>query len=168
MSRRFIVPFRFPCGRSLSSGPREQGAQPDQVVRRCVEGEDPIHQYRAAMVELAQQSDGLHPPEGLFDQLSFSLTDRVSGVTRRAAIDRAAATIGLRILRDVRRDIQLARLSDKVARVVVLVAAERRSTPIRQIPSIVSAASRSAVPVAAVTSASTIKPCRFSVRRCPK
>jgi hypothetical protein len=38
------------------------------------------------MAQLAETADGLHPAETLFDQLTFSLTDRVRRMTCRARI----------------------------------------------------------------------------------
>ena len=46
-----------------SGTPRLQIPQPDQVIGGGGEGELPIHQGDAAMPELAQAADGLHPAE---------------------------------------------------------------------------------------------------------
>ena len=83
-----------------------------------------VDQRPAAMAQLAQAADGLHPAEALLDQLALPLTDGVAGMARRAAIDRAAAG-ARRVLRDMRRDVHRAQLGDEVARVVRLVGRRR-------------------------------------------
>ena len=83
---------------------RQQAAQPHDVVGRRREGEDPVDERAAAVAQLAQAADGLHPAEALLDQLPFLLTDRVAGMPRRAGVDRAAPSRS-RVLRDVRRDV---------------------------------------------------------------
>ena len=127
--------------------------KPDQVVGRRGEGEDPIDERTAAMVELAQHADRLHPAEDLLHELPLPLAD---GVARHAAScgRRSRCRRGLGVLRHVRRDAQRAAASCTKSRVsyslsppIVIAAASGSS------PSISSAASRSAVPVAAVTSA---------------
>ena len=70
-----------------------QVPQPDQVIRRGGEGELPIHEGDAAMPELAQAADGLHPPEDLFHELPFPLTDVIARMPRGPAIDRAPASL---------------------------------------------------------------------------
>jgi muramoyltetrapeptide carboxypeptidase LdcA involved in peptidoglycan recycling len=45
-----------------------------------MEREGPLDERAPAMVEFAQQPDGLHPAEGLLDELPFSLTDVVAGM----------------------------------------------------------------------------------------
>ena len=59
-----------------------QVPQPDQVIRRGGEGELPIHEGDAAMPELAQAADGLHPPEDLLHELPFPLTDVIARMRR--------------------------------------------------------------------------------------
>lgn len=79
-------------------------------------------------------------------------------MARRSAIDGAVF-----LLRDVRCDLQFAQLIDELGGVVALVGTQRRAG-FRDAPfAIVSAASRSAVPVASVVSASTTMPLRFSI-----
>ena len=73
-----------------SGGPRQQCAQPDQVVGRRGEGHDPIDQLAPPMAELAESADGLHPAEDLLDQFPFALTDGISRMPRRAPIDARA------------------------------------------------------------------------------
>ena len=48
--------------------------QADQVIGRGGESELPIDEWDAAMPELAQTTDGLHPPKDLFHEFSFPLT----------------------------------------------------------------------------------------------
>ena len=91
-----IAPSPSPTGRGARaprwSGTRRlQGAHPDQVEDRSGEGQDPIDQRPAAMTELPQPTDGLHPAPHLFDQLPFLLADRVARMSRRAPIDGTAA-----------------------------------------------------------------------------
>src|SRR5438445_11291516 len=105
--------------RLMSDWLGEQSPQPDQVVGRRMKGKDPIDERTTAMMELAQQADGLHPPKRLLDQFPFPLTDLVPGMPSRARIDRAAPVRRLGILRHVRRQAHLARVADKVARAVV-------------------------------------------------
>src|SRR6266481_2323316 len=83
----------------LSRGSREEGAQTDHVVCRRGEGHDPIDAFTAAMPELAQPADRLHPAKDLLDQFPLSLADGIAGRTRRSIIDGAARDL----LRDVRR-----------------------------------------------------------------
>src|SRR5206468_11807789 len=111
----------------------EQSSEPDQVVGRRVERKDPIDERTAAMMELAQEADGLHPTKRLLDEFPFPLTDLVAGMPGRARIDRTAPVRRLWILRHVRRNAHLARVTDPVARVVVRVAADRDAAAIRQL-----------------------------------
>src|ERR1700680_5140385 len=97
---------------SQSFGPsgwlREQGAQAHQIERRRREDEGPVDTRPAAVPQLAQQANGLHPAEALLDQLPLLLTDRVARMTGRAGIDRTAAMRRLGILGDMRGDPHLA------------------------------------------------------------
>src|SRR5207302_8162869 len=68
-SPRRTRPRVVPCSRR----PRQQRSQADQVVRRGGEGHDPIDQCTAAVSQLAQPADRLHPAEDLLNQLSFPL-----------------------------------------------------------------------------------------------
>src|SRR5439155_197456 len=76
----------------------------------------------AAMTSLPHQTHSLQPPEDLFDALSLFLTLGVSGVPRRATVDRARTLGG--VLRHVRRHVEMTQVSDEVPRVVGLVAAQ--------------------------------------------
>src|SRR6185436_8273332 len=76
-------PRRRSCWRS------EQILNPDQVVHRGGEGEDPADQFHPAMVQLAKPADRLAPAEAFLDQFPLSLTHRVARMARRPPIDRA-------------------------------------------------------------------------------
>ena len=58
----------------------------DQVIGRGGEGELPIHEGDAAMPELAQAPDGLHPSKDLFHEFPFPLTDVIARMPRGPAI----------------------------------------------------------------------------------
>jgi hypothetical protein len=68
-----------------------QVPQSDEVIRCGRKGDGPIDELDAPMAELAQATDGLHPPKDLFDELPFSPTHRVAWMPRRPAIDRTPA-----------------------------------------------------------------------------
>ena len=113
------------------------------------------------MPEFAEPADGLQPPEDLLDEFALLLANRVAGMPRGPIIDRAAAGF----LGDVRRDAQRADTRDKAADVKPLVAGDGGGVAASASNS--KAASRSAVPVAAVTHTLATNPCRLSSRTCP-
>src|SRR5438045_7774932 len=86
-----------------SDGWGEQRTHAHQIERGRSEDERPIDAGSAAVPQLPQQADGLHPTEALLDQFSFLLTDRVAGMTGRTRIDRTAAMCRLGILGDMGR-----------------------------------------------------------------
>ena len=90
-----------------SGTPRLQIPQPDQVIGGGGEGERPIHQGDAAMPELAQAADGLHPAEDLFHEFSFPLTHVIARLPRGPTVDRTPADL----LRHVGRDVLWTRTS---------------------------------------------------------
>src|ERR1039457_3999461 len=47
-----------------------QSRQPDQVVRRATEDEQPVHFFQTSQLDLAQRTGLLQPSESLFDQPS--------------------------------------------------------------------------------------------------
>jgi hypothetical protein len=53
-----------------------QSAQPDQVVSRCGEGEQPTDLLSASQLYLPQQAGHLQPSDALFHSFPFLLTDR--------------------------------------------------------------------------------------------
>src|SRR4051812_16251627 len=118
----FMIVCRVRAAAARSRRPHQQPAQTDQVVGGRVEREDPVDKRPTAMVKLAQQPDGFHPPKRLLDQLPFPLTDLVAGMARRAAINGTATARGLWILRDVGCDTHGARRLHEIPGVVVLVA----------------------------------------------
>src|SRR5204862_1609218 len=119
-SRRW-PPGGLGCATPRSRRPRQQCAQADQVISRRREGHDPIDELTAAVPQLAQPADGLHPPEDLLYQLPLLLADRVAGMTQGPIIEGAA----LDLLRDVGRDAQGAHARDEAGDVEPLVPADR-------------------------------------------
>jgi hypothetical protein len=79
------------------------------------------------MPQLPQPAHGFHPPEDLFDQFPFLLTDGIPRVTRSAGINRAA----LDLLRDVWRHPEGPHLGDKAGHIETLVAANGGVVPRR-------------------------------------
>lgn len=79
------------------------------------------------MSQLAEERDGLHPPEGLLDQFPFALTGRVPDVSHRAPV-KSTATGSPDVLRDMRSDVHRADRLDPAARVVQLVGTDRDTT----------------------------------------
>src|SRR3977135_3516080 len=155
------APRWWPSGPSVgkrrySRGPRQQCAQADQVVRRRGKGHDPVDEFATPVPQLPQPADRLHPSEDLLDQLPFLLTDGVPGMARGAVVDRAAFVF----LCDVRCHRECANSRHKAGHVEALVAADR--PPGGRPPSSSNAASRSAVPVAAVAQTLATSPCRLS------
>src|SRR6266545_4693552 len=65
-------------------------APPHQVVGRRAEAKQPVDEASAPMPQFAEEGDGLQPAEGLLDQLSLALTQRVARMTRGAAVDGTA------------------------------------------------------------------------------
>ena len=97
---------------------RLQIPQPDQVMRAAAaKGELPIHEGDAAMPELAQAPDGLHPSKDLFHEFPFPLTDVIARMPRGPAIDRAPADL----LRHVGRDVPDADVGHEARHIVALV-----------------------------------------------
>lgn len=68
---------------------RLQIAQPNQIVGRRCPLHLPAYLLPAAESHLAQQSDGIHPPEALLHPLALLLTDGVPGMPGGAHVDRA-------------------------------------------------------------------------------
>ena len=78
-----------------SRGLRHEITPAHQVVGRGAEGKDPVDEAAAAVAKFPKQPDGLHPAEGLLDQLPLALTEPIPDVSGGAAIDRAAAVPNL-------------------------------------------------------------------------
>src|SRR4051812_26966096 len=115
------------------------------------------------MPGLAQPGGGLCPAEGLLDALSDDLADLVAGMAGRASVNGGA----LDLSRDVRGDVEGAKLSDEVLGVVALVGPQRDAARSIGAGFEWRAAMRSAWPSATVRQASTTNPLRFSIRAWP-
>src|ERR1700676_3059363 len=98
-----------------------QSRQPDQVVRRATEDEQPVHFLQASQLDLAQRASLLQPSESLFDQPSATQTDGIAGLARGSTIQVAHAA--LVCPGNVRRHVQLPHCADEILRVVSLVRA---------------------------------------------
>src|SRR5436190_10120421 len=107
----------------LASRRRLERPHPDQVVGRRREQELPVHPTAAAVTELAQPADRLHPAEDLFNPFPRALTDRVARMTCRARIERATVLL----LRDVGRGLEGAQRLHEAVRVVAFVTADRHA-----------------------------------------
>ena len=108
------------------------------------------------MPGLAPASDGLDPGEHFFDALAYALAQRISLARRQRVVDVGAPT--RLVAGDVRRCPGGLAESNELGRVVALVGANGDPPPVRPASSIASAASRSASPVARLTSPSTTSP----------
>ena len=115
------------------------------------------------MTELAQPADRFHPAEDFFDAFPRHRPDRVAGMARGPAIE--GATLCLQ--GDMGRGVERAQGLDEAARVVAFVAADG-DAPAWQTRDELVAASRSPVPVAGTTHASTTRPWRFSISTSPR
>ena len=141
-----------------------QGTQSHQVVTRPPQGDDPVDQRAAPVAQLPQSADGLRPAKDLLDQLPLSLVDLVARMARGPDIDRAIWGLS----RDVRGHLECADLVDE-ARHVVAFCRPRRCSPAAPLAaSIHDAASRSDVPVAAVTQTFATRPWRLSSGTWPR
>src|SRR5205809_6300652 len=81
-----------------SRGPRQQGAQADEVVRRRRKGHDPVDEFAAAVPQLPQPAYCLHPSQDLLDQPPCLFTDTVPCMARGADVDRAPLLSPLAVL----------------------------------------------------------------------
>ena len=141
---------------------RQQGSQAHQVVGRAGEGEDGGRLGLAAVAQLAQPADRLHPAEGPLDELAPALADGVPGVPRCAPIEGAEALLAGHL----RGRAQSAYPDDEAGRVAALVGADAQATA-----SAAALPSQQPQPGLAlggprgpVSSHSTMRPWRFSVR----
>src|SRR5512145_1742974 len=103
-----------------SCGPREQCAQPDQVVGCPGEGHDPVDELSPAVPQLPQAADGFHPAEDLLDQFPLPLTDGVARMPRSAGVDPRSGVL----LGHMWGDPALTHGPDKSSNVEMLVAAD--------------------------------------------
>src|SRR5204863_9926209 len=79
----------------------------------------------AAVLDLYQAGDRLHPSKGPFHRFAACLADCVSDVPRGARVDRTRPTL-VDVLRHVRRDALATKSIDEVVGVIRLVGTERR------------------------------------------
>src|SRR5512145_83324 len=91
-----------------------------QVVDRQREGKHPPDPQDPSMPSLAHQPDSLQPPEDLLHPFALSLTDLVSRMSGRSAIQSAAL-----LLRHVRGYLHPTQLLNKVPHIVVLISSQR-------------------------------------------
>ena len=139
-----IPAFRWSCGRA------EQVGQPDQVVGGHRQSELESQACDSAQHGPRETTDGLGPPERLLSALALLLADRITRMARRASVDRRGP-IGCVL----RSGVTLrSRRSSMDSHFVSLVGVRRRD-PGEWRTIIVWAASRSMVPVAEPSSAST-------------
>jgi len=115
---------------------------------------------------LPYRPNNLRPAEHLLDPLPFTLTDLVALMASRAAIDRAARRVVFWAMCGVTFLMRSSSTNAAASYPLSAPSVMRELPPMRSI--IASAASRSAVPVANVNSASMTKPLRFSVNACPR
>src|SRR5215207_3447731 len=116
------------CG---SCGRRTQRDDPFDVERGAGEDEERVHRGEAAQLHLTQTGNRLEPREGALDAGPRMLTHRIAVVSRRARVDRAPASPGI-VLRDMRRDIDLAHLVDEVGRIIGFVGPHGAMPPRRK------------------------------------
>src|SRR4051794_39448543 len=98
----------------------------DEVVSSGRKGEHPSDLVHAAMSGLTEHSNCLRPAEYFFDPFPLDLTDFVSGVSRGAPIDGAAAPTFV-VLRHMRRDVHASYLLHELFGVVALVGSHRHA-----------------------------------------
>src|SRR4029077_9710491 len=112
---------------------RHELRQADQVVGGGCEGKGPGDLFPTSVLHPSDSADRLHPAKALLDALADALADPIARVMRCAAIDGGAAG---RVLRNVRRHVDLAQFPDEVRRIEALVATERdeRSEPWSRTP----------------------------------
>lgn len=120
------------------------------------------------MARLAQASGCLDPAEDFLDPLTDAQADFVARMPCRPTIQSApsldAVLIDILVPGDMRRDLALTERCDELPSIIGLVRSERDPPLDPSRSTSVSAASRSAVPVAGVNVAPTTKPFRFSIR----
>ena len=113
-----------------SRRPRQQLGQPNQIERGAREDQQPIHVRQPTQFHLADPGDRLQPPERGLNPWSRVLALGVPVVPCGPRIDRTAAA-PRRILRDVRRETEVTRKTDKVVDVIPFVGPDGATTPRR-------------------------------------
>jgi len=91
-------------------GGRYQTDHPDEVVGSCDQVAGQLGLFQAAVARPSEPTHRLHPAEDLLDPFADTLTDGISSLTRRSAVDRTAPATG--VLRHMWRHVPLAELSD--------------------------------------------------------
>lgn len=102
--------WRFPWFSPSSRRRRTQcgqGTQAREVVGRHRQSQQLVDLLQALQHDLADGADRLAPAEALLDSRALAPTDRVSGMSRRAPIDRTASS-ALGVLLNLRRDVRYA------------------------------------------------------------
>src|SRR5665213_48038 len=160
---------RIPCGSPPgpgSGGLGVQGGDADEVVDRSGPQEPDSVALQADVAQLASAGDRLHPAEGFLDSFADAQAGHVAVVPSGPSVDGAAPVAG--VLGHVRGHLQGAAAGDEARRVEPLSPPTvRRRARAGSRASRVSAVSRSAYPVAEVSSMSAISALRFSMRRWP-
>jgi hypothetical protein len=89
-------------------------------------GKHPSATLQPFVPDLPEQANRFQPSKGLFDKLSFPLTDLVARMARSAPIQSAPSS-ALRILGCMGRNVQASHLLDKLFSVIVFVSAKRQT-----------------------------------------
>jgi hypothetical protein len=118
-----------------------------QVVDSADEGKNPVHVAHSTMPQFRHKRNCLQPAEAFVDPLPLSLADGIPRMPRGATINRASARPFV-ILRHMRYHSQIPILGHKPERVKPLVAPTVTDCVPASFSSMMSAPSRSAVPLA--------------------
>src|SRR5215469_18039875 len=127
-----VIRIEFICDNLLRSCRRaEQLGQSNQVVGGHCQRELEPHTRNTTEHGPGETPNGLSPAERLFNPLTLLLADLIAWMPRGTRIDRRAS-VG-RVLRDVRRHVEIAQIVDELAGIVRLVSAERDALLSRRI-----------------------------------
>jgi hypothetical protein len=154
---------RFRLSPAASWRRPDQLGQADQVVGRRCQGERPAHPFEAAQPGLGLPGDRLNPAERLLDLLTRPLASPRGGWSRPSMAERqplvfcAMCGVTWRARNSMTKSLAS---NPRSAPTVAGPAVGSRS-------SMASAASRSACPESRVSSASTTRPCQFSISTWP-
>ncbi len=129
------------------------------------ERKHPINSWSTAVARLPHHADHLQPAEDLFHALPRPLAHRITGMPRRPAIERTGPR---GVLGDVGRHLQSAQRLHEGPGIVRFLGADGHAVLREAADGRSHAVSRSACPVARVTSVSTTNPCRFSISTWPR
>jgi hypothetical protein len=141
-------------GHGYATGCQQLG-QPNKAIGRGGQREHPADARAAAMTDLAKAGDGLAPAKHFLDAFAQPPTDRIAGMARRPRID-GRSPVG-DVLCHMRRHLVLPQIADELADVagLIIIGTQRDRRVPRRAATLASAESRSAVPVAWVSRAST-------------